>query len=289
MKDLFGIIKRETKPINGELFDTSDEENLKQYFKTIIKLAKGGEAFPVNLDDVWPLAYSRKDPAVRELKQTFMQDIDYKVFHKNVENLSGGRPTEEYFITTSCFEYLIARKVRTVFNVYREFFHKTVSMIENGTMTAAPQYDMPKTYSEALRQLADSEEQKERMAIAMKEQDNVIAEQGERIALQEETIKQSAPKVKTYDEYISSEGTFTTTQIAKEYGWGGKTLNKKLRDMGIQYYQNGQWLLYARYDGNGYTKSIPRNYIKENGEVGTQMQTVWTSKGREFIHEKLAN
>ena len=97
-------------------------------------------------------------------------------------------------------------------------------------------------------------------------------------------IKESAPKLKVYNEYISSTGTYTTTQLAKEYGWGAETLNRKLREMGIQYKQNGQWLLYSRYDGKNYTKSIPRTYTRSDGTIGTQMQTVWTSQGREFIH-----
>jgi phage antirepressor YoqD-like protein len=100
-------------------------------------------------------------------------------------------------------------------------------------------------------------------------------------------IKGAAPKVKCYDEYISSEGTYTTTQIAKEYGWGAETLNKKLAAMGIQYKQNRQWILYAKHDGKGYTKSKPVTYPKSDGTTGTQMQTVWTSKGREFIHSIL--
>lgn len=106
----------------------------------------------------------------------------------------------------------------------------------------------------------------------------------EKIALLTNEVKQSAPKVKSYDEYISSEGTFTTTQIAKEYGWGAKTLNNKLKERGIQYKQNRQWLLTAKYDGKGYTKSIPCTFTHSDGTIGTQMQTVWTAKGREFIH-----
>ena len=107
--------------------------------------------------------------------------------------------------------------------------------------------------------------------------------------LQSEQLRLSAPKIKCYNEYISSEGTYTTTQIAKEYGWGAETLNKKLKEMGIQYKQNGQWLLTAKYDNKGYTKSIPRTYTRLDGTIGTQMQTVWTSKGREFIHSLFAN
>ena len=115
------------------------------------------------------------------------------------------------------------------------------------------------------------------------------ARQGETINLLTNEVKQSAPKIKCYNEYISSEGTYTTTQIAKEYGWGAETLNKKLKEMGIQYKQNGQWLLTAKYDNKGYTKSIPRTYTRLDGTIGTQMQTVWTSKGREFIHSLFAN
>ena len=114
------------------------------------------------------------------------------------------------------------------------------------------------------------------------------ARQGETINLLTNEAKQSAPKIKCFNEYISSEGTYTTTQIAKEYGWGAETLNKKLKEMGIQYKQNGQWLLTAKYDGKGYTKSIPRTYTRLDGTTGTQMQTVWTSKGREFIHSLFA-
>lgn len=105
--------------------------------------------------------------------------------------------------------------------------------------------------------------------------------------LQSEQLKQVAPKVAYYDTAMSSTGTYTATQIGKEYGWGGETLNRKLKEMGVQYKQNGQWLLYAKYDGKGYTKSIPRTYTKSDGTTGTQMQTVWTEKGRLFIHELL--
>lgn len=114
------------------------------------------------------------------------------------------------------------------------------------------------------------------------------AHANERIALQDTQLKQQAPKVIEWDKYISSDGTFTTTQIAKEYGWGAKTLNNKLKERGIQYKQNGQWLLFAKYDGKGYTKSVPRIFTHKDGSTGTQMQTVWTSKGREFIHSILS-
>ena len=34
--------------------------------------------------------------------------------------------TADYYLSTSCLEYFIARKVRPVFEVYRQVFHKAV-------------------------------------------------------------------------------------------------------------------------------------------------------------------
>ena len=110
------------------------------------------------------------------------------------------------------------------------------------------------------------------------------AQKDETIALQSAELKEAAPKVEYYDEALSANGTYTTMQIAIEFGIGAVTLIQKLRNMGVQYKQNGQWLLYAKYTGKGYTKSITRTYTRSDGSAGSQLQTVWTEKGREFIH-----
>lgn len=111
-----------------------------------------------------------------------------------------------------------------------------------------------------------------------------VAQLEEENKLQNQQLKESAPKIEYFDKALSSVGTYTATQIAKEFGWGAETLNRKLKEMGIQYRQNGQWLLYAKYDSKGYTKSIPRTFTRSDGTTGTQMQTVWTEKGRQFLY-----
>ena len=103
---------------------SSSTEDIKRYFKAILELSKLDVPYPVNLDYVWMLAYSRKDKAVTALKENFIESIDYQVFHQKGENPKGGRPTIEYHLSVSCLEYFIARKVRPVFDVYREVFHK---------------------------------------------------------------------------------------------------------------------------------------------------------------------
>lgn len=107
----------------------SNEKDIKAYFNAVLKLTQSKNEFPVNLDEVWPLVYPRKDHAVRDLKESFIKGIDYQVFPKNGENPQGGRPTEEYYLTVPCMEFFIARKVRPVFEIYRQVFHATANYI----------------------------------------------------------------------------------------------------------------------------------------------------------------
>ena len=101
---------------------------------------------------------------------------------------------------------------------------------------------------------------------------------------QERVIKEQAPKVEYHDAVLTSTSTYTVTQIAKEFGCGAETLNRKLRERGVQYKQSGQWLLYAKYQDKGYTKTITRQYTGATGQTHTSQLTVWTEAGRRFIH-----
>ena len=108
----------------NQLTKSSSSEEIKAYFNAILRLAKASEEFPVNLGEVWMLVYPRKDHAVRDLIDNFIEGVDYRVFLKKGDNPQGGRPTNEYFLTVSCLEYFIVKKTRPVFEVYRKVFHK---------------------------------------------------------------------------------------------------------------------------------------------------------------------
>ena len=78
-----------------------------------------------------------------------------------------------------------------------------------------------------------------------------------------------------------------TTQIADDYGMSAIAFNKLLHKHGIQYKMNGQWLLYGKYKGLGYTKSQTTPYTKKDGTEGVSLLTKWTQKGRLFLYEFL--
>ena len=98
---------------------------IRNYFQYLLTLSKSGEAYPVNLEDVFYLVYNKKSDAVESLKKdnVFLQGVDYQVLRQNPQNLFGGRPKDVYKLSIPCLEYFIARKVRPVFEVYRQVFH----------------------------------------------------------------------------------------------------------------------------------------------------------------------
>ena len=91
--------------------------------------------------------------------------------------------------------------------------------------------------------------------ISLKEKDGVIEEKERIIESKDKIIETMTPKSEYYDNFMESEGLFSITTIAKQYGKSGKWMNEFLRDKGIQYKQNGTWCLYAKYAGKGYTEN----------------------------------
>lgn len=150
----------------------SSNEELKAYFEAVCRIVDSNtDEFPINLDEVWPLAYSEKGKAVRALKDGFIEDVDYKSITINGKTDTGGYRVNNYFITVSCLEYLIARKHRNVFEVYRRVFHAA----RKGELRPA----IPQTYSEALRQLADEVEAKEKAQLLLAEKSEQLDESKE--------------------------------------------------------------------------------------------------------------
>ena len=147
-----------------QLTKQSTDQEIKAYFEEVLRLARDSEDFPVNLDDVWPLVFGRKEEAVRALKndRLFVEDIDYQVLRRNAENPDnftqrcvkpqGGRPTNIYMLSVPCLEFFIARKVRPVFEVYRQVFHKVAS---GEIVHPVPIYSKPCDLETSLRPLRD--------------------------------------------------------------------------------------------------------------------------------------
>ncbi|WP_239724539.1 phage antirepressor KilAC domain-containing protein [Mammaliicoccus sp. A-M4] len=112
-------------------------------------------------------------------------------------------------------------------------------------------------------------------------------EEKTRRLIAEQQVQELQPKATYYDLILDSSDTMTATQISKDYGMSAQEFNILLSNLGIQYKQSGQWLLYKDYQSNGYTQSKSFKYPKNDGTVGVNLSTKWTQKGRLFLYEFL--
>ena len=119
--------------------------------------------------------------------------------------------------------------------------------------------------------------------------------QGENVINLEKQVDGLLPKAIYSDNVLDSVSCFTTTQVAKELGITAQELNRSLCALHIQYYQSGQYMLYAEYAHMGLAKSRTRYNAfldpkcdgrqAKMGKAVTHTYLVWTEKGRKFIHD----
>lgn len=166
----------------------------------------------------------------------------------------------DYALTLDCAKEISVIQNNDKGKIARRYFIECEKKLRTGA------YALPQTFAEALK---------------------LAAQQAERLELQQAELKKQAPKVAYYEEVLQSDSTYNTNQIAKELGMSAITLNKKLKDLKVQYRQGGTWLLYHKYQSQGYTKTKTHTYTDAHGVTQTSMLTVWTEKGRVFIHQLL--
>lgn len=126
-------------------------------------------------------------------------------------------------------------------------------------------YELPKTYAEALRELADK------------------AEQVERLAVENQELK---PKAEFFDAVTDSKDAFDMKNVANvlDMGIGRNNLFKFLRDQKILMSDNRP---YQDYIDRGYFRVIEQKYDKGYGETGISIKTLVFQKGVDFIRKRL--
>ena len=122
-----------------------------------------------------------------------------------------------------------------------------------------------------------------------------MAIQGQNVVALERQVDGLLPKAMYSDNVLDSVSCFTTTQVAKELGITAQELNRSLCSLHVQYYQSGQYMLYAEYAHMGLAKSRTKYRAfmtpagdgtkRKVGKVVTNTYLVWTEKGRKFIHD----
>nr|DAE41783.1 MAG TPA: repressor domain protein [Caudoviricetes sp.] len=210
-----------------------------------------------------------------------LQSVDEEEKVANIVDTLGGNQ-QVWFLTEDGLYEVLMQSRKPIAKEFKKGVKEILKTIrKTGGYLATKQDDTPeeimaRALTIAQATLAKREERLKQLE-AQAEQQQVTIE------IQTEEIKKSAPKVSYYDNHLQSVNALTTTQIAKEIGMSAEKLNNKLKELGIQFRQSGQWLLKSPYDKWGMHETRTNIFTSERGNTYTNTYTVWTQRGRRFI------
>lgn len=108
--------------------------------------------------------------------------------------------------------------------------------------------------------------------------------------LKEEKAKTAklAPAAKYARNFLLASGGRLVSSIAKDYGMSAQRFNQILNALDIQYRKGGQWMLYQKYTGKGYTETRVNLIPHNDGRTHQHPETLWTARGCAFLSKQLA-
>lgn len=109
----------------------------------------------------------------------------------------------------------------------------------------------------------------------------------ERNAMLSQRVNELEPKASYYDKILQNRSLVNISVIAKDYGMSAVAMNKLLHELGVQFKQGDMWLLYAKHQKKGWTKSNTTVVTKADGTEKLVMNTKWTQKGCLGLYELL--
>jgi len=202
----------------------------------------------------------------------------------------GSKSGETWFLTEDGLYEVLMQSRKPIARQFKKGVKKILREVRTTggfiptTQNDSPEEIMARALTIAQQTLARREERLKALEADNESKTRQIDLQQATIEQQNATIKEQAPKVSYYDETLQSVNTMTTTQIAKELGLDAPKLNQRLKQAGVIFRQSGMWMLRQPYSAWGLTATRTQTYTRSDGSTGTSMYTVWTERGRRFVH-----
>lgn len=197
-------------------------------------------------------------------------------------NLKLSRGGSMWFLTEEGVYELLMQSRKPIAKQFKKGVKKILHEIRTkGGYIATNENDsdediMARAYVIAQRTLARREER-------IRQLETQTEQQAETINLQKKELTVAAPKAEYYDNTLASTTCITTTQVADDLHITARSLNTKLKELGIIYSQSGQWHLKMPYKGWNLAGTRTYNYQSSNGEISTNTTLVWNQRGKRFI------
>lgn len=210
---------------------------------------------------------------------TLIERVDKEeVLKLNLSSRSG----ETWFLTEDGLYEVLMSSRKPIAKQFKKGVKKILHEIRTkGGYIATNENDsdediMARAYVIAQRTLARREER-------IRQLETRNEQQAETINLQKKELTVAAPKAEYYDNTLASTTCITTTQVADDLHITARSLNAKLKELGIIYSQSGQWHLKMPYKGWNLAGTRTYNYQSSNGEISTSTTLVWNQRGKRFI------
>lgn len=200
-----------------------------------------------------------------------------------------GQRREVWMLTEDGLYEVLMHSRKKVAKQFRKGVKKILHEIRTkGGYLATTQNDTPATILARAMKVADEviaehEKRIKELEEQGRQQELAIEQKDVQIEMQDKQIKVAAPKVDYYDNTLASTTCITTTQVADDLHITARSLNTKLKELGIIYSQSGQWHLRMPYKGWNLSSTRTYNYQSINGEVSTKVTLVWNQRGKRFI------
>lgn len=238
-----------------------------------------GQQFEVYGTPQEPLFKAQDIALMLSLKNT--SNMISRVDEEERSKLNLGRQGETWMLTENGLYEVLMQSRKPIAKQFKKGVKAILKEIRtNGGYLSTTQSDTPELIMARALQVAQS-------TIERHQQQLQVAQAT--ITSQNQQLQAQAPKVEYTDNVLNSVNTYTSTQMAKELDLRtADQLHKMLKEWGVMIHQSGQWLLSAKYCGQGYTKTRTHSYTRQDGSQGTNNITVWTERGRWFLHQLLA-
>ena len=235
-----------------------------------------GQQFEVYGTPQEPLFKAQDVASLLQLKN--VSDMIQRVDDEERSKLNLGRQGETWMLTEDGLYEVLMQSRKPIAKSFKKGVKAILKEIRtNGGYLASHQDDTPEMIMARALQVAQS--------TIERHQQQLEAAQAT-INSQSAQLKAQASKVECTDNVLNSTNTYTSTQIAKELDLRtAEQLHGILKDLGVMIRQSGQWMLSAKYCGQNYTKTRTHSYTRQDGTQGTNNITVWTERGRWFLHK----
>ena len=224
-------------------------------FGSVRTIEKEDEVWFVGKDVAAALGYERPTKAV----QDHVDDEDKDEIP--IQDSIGRSQNTPIINESGLYSLVLSSKLPTA----RQFKRWITKEVIPSIRKTGGYFATPKTYVEALRALADAEEEKERLA------------------LENEEMK---PKAEFYDNVTGSSDTIEIGEVAKvlNCGIGRNKLFDFLRKEKVLMKNN---IPKQHFVDEGYFRVIETKYTKPNGDVSINLKTVVYQKGVDYIRKLL--